>query len=86
MFVQLIHRAKLPIPATLTAALIDQLVCSRARYLLLNVFSTFSQLVMGFIGLRASHTVGWVRDLTDAQQRTLGVNVTFLRQLRVKSR
>jgi len=38
--------AGLPPPASATGALLDQLVCSRARALLLNAFSTFSQVVV----------------------------------------
>ena len=58
-------------PPTLAAILVDQLTCARASTLLLNAFSTFSQLVMGRIGLRhplghERYELGWVRDLTAA--------------------
>jgi hypothetical protein len=36
--------------------------------LLLNVFSTFSQLVEVHVGLAAGEKVGWVRDLLPAAQ------------------
>ena len=68
----------LPMPDAIAATILDQQVCSHARHFVLNIFSTFSQLVMGLIGLRHSR-IGYVRDLTPKQQRTLGVNVTFWR-------
>ena len=70
----------LPMPDAIAATILDQQVCSHARHFVLNIFSTFSQLVMGLIGLRHPR-IGYVRDLTPQQQRTLGVNVTFWRQL-----
>jgi hypothetical protein len=70
----------LPPPAAVSAGLLDQLVCSRAKVLMLNVFSTFSQLAMGYIGLRNAQTLGWVRDLTPPQQKMLGVKVNFWRK------
>ncbi len=48
--------------------------------LLLNAFSTFSQLVMGRIGLRHARALGGVRDLSRKQQRQLGVKVAFWRR------
>lgn len=81
----LLADAKLPLPPTLAAILVDQLTCARASTLLLNAFSTFSQLVMGRIGLRhplghERYELGWVRDLTRRQQARLGVSVTFWRR------
>ena len=70
----------LPIPDAIAATILDQQVCSHARHFVLNIFSTFSQLVMGLIGLRHPR-IGYVRDLTPQQQRAAGVNVTFWRQL-----
>mmetsp|Transcript_7023 Transcript_7023/g.19781 ORF Transcript_7023/g.19781 Transcript_7023/m.19781 type:complete len:221 (-) Transcript_7023:333-995(-) len=61
-------------------AIIDQLVCSRASYLLLNIFSTFSQMVIAHIGVRHSEKIGFVRDLTLSQQGALGVHVDFWRR------
>ena len=66
----------------LAATLLDQLVCARASHLVLNAFSTFSQLVMGRIGLEHAQTVGWARDLNEAQQRAVGVTVLFHRRTR----
>ena len=72
--------SSLPLPTALSAILVDQLACSRARVLLLNAFSTFSQLVMGRIGLSHPRSLGWVRDLSQQQQRQLGVTVSFWRR------
>ena len=72
-----VARAALPLPPALAAILLDQLTCARAERLLLNAFSTFSQLVMGRIGLWHAESLGWVRDLNRRQQRQLGVNVAF---------
>jgi hypothetical protein len=71
--------AQLKLPWELAAPIIDQLVCSRARYFVLNIFSTFSQAVMAHVGLADGARVGWVRDLTPQQQRHLGVDVVFWR-------
>lgn len=84
-FAPLLREARLPLPPTLAAILLDQLACAHASTLLLNAFSTFSQLVMGRIGLRhplghPSIELGWVRDLTKRQQARLGVNVAFWRR------
>merc|ERR1712137_1435546 len=76
-YAPLVQNAQLRIPTPLASALIDQLVCSRASTLLLNGFSTFSQLVMGHIGLRHPELIGWTRDLSDAQQRQLKIRVLF---------
>lgn len=73
----LIKASALPVPRKLLEPLLDQLVCSKASWLVLNVFSTFSQLTMGFIGLRLGPEVGWTRDLTEEEQRLAKVNVTF---------
>ena len=56
--------------------------CARSTKLVLNAFSTFSQMVMVHIGLREATSVGWTRDLTRAQQRALGVRLAFWRSLR----
>ena len=42
-FAPMIAAAALPLPARLAAVLLDQMVCAQAEHLLLNVFSTFSQ-------------------------------------------
>ncbi|MEC8818324.1 MAG: hypothetical protein VXX30_04495, partial [Planctomycetota bacterium] len=57
--------------------LLDQLTCARASSLLLNAWSTFSQLVMGRVGMQRAELVGWTRDLSPADQRRLGVRVDF---------
>mmetsp|Transcript_23521 Transcript_23521/g.51378 ORF Transcript_23521/g.51378 Transcript_23521/m.51378 type:complete len:334 (-) Transcript_23521:551-1552(-) len=62
-------------------ALVDQLVCAAASTLLLNVFSTFSQLIMTRIGLQHKRRVGWVRDLSQEQQARLGIRVRFLQRI-----
>eukprot|EP00966_Prymnesium_polylepis_P134905 3117849-Prymnesium_polylepis.1 len=72
-------RARLP--PELLAVLLDQLVCAKARVLLLNVFSTFSQMVLSRVGLLHPHELGWVRDVTRTQQRQLGIEVRFLRRI-----
>ena len=57
-----------------------------AKLLLLNAYSTFSQLVMGRIGMDSvtiKHKVarvGWTRDLTATAQKRLGVRVWFWRR------
>lgn len=67
------------LPDGVANVLLDQLVCARASHLVLNAFSTFSQLVMGRIGMEKPAIVGWARDLNEAQQRRLGVTVDFWR-------
>ena len=67
------------LPDGIGSVLLDQLVCARASHLLLNAFSTFSQLVMGRMGMARPDVVGWARDLNDEQQRRLGVSVGFWR-------
>ena len=56
-----------------------------ARLLLLNAYSTFSQLVMGRVGMNSAR-VGWTRDLTAAAQKRLGVRVWFWRRERLPTR
>ena len=75
-----VHAALLPLPQTLSAILLDQLTCARASVLLLNAYSTFSQIVMGRIGLARPKSLGWVRDLNRRQQQELGVQVRFWRR------
>ena len=72
--------AELRLPRELALPMIDQLVCSHARYFVLNVFSTFSQAVVAHVGLAHGATVGWVRDLTPRQQRRIGIGVSYWRQ------
>ena len=57
--------------------LFDQLTCARAQSLLLNAFSTYSQLIMGRVGMQHADAIGWTRDLTAQQQRRTGVSVEF---------
>ena len=75
----LVDAADLGMPADLAATLLDQLVCARARTLLLNIYSTFSQLVMSQIGMRRGG-LGFVRDLDPTQQRVAGVRLTYWRR------
>ncbi|EOD12444.1 hypothetical protein EMIHUDRAFT_104301 [Emiliania huxleyi CCMP1516] len=69
-----------PLHRSVLAPVVDQLVCARASALLLNVFSTFSQLLMAHIGMRRPERVGFVRDLSELAQRDLGVHVDFWRR------
>ena len=69
-----------PLHRSVLAPVVDQLVCARASALLLNVFSTFSQLLMAHIGMRRPERVGFVRDLSELVQRDLGVHVDFWRR------
>ena len=79
-FEPLLRQALLPLPPALSAILVDQLTCARSKRLLLNAFSTFSQLVIGRMGLTHRDTLGWVRDLSRQQQQALGVSVAFWRR------
>lgn len=65
------------LPRPILDVLLDHAVCSRARHLLLNVYSTFSQLVMGHIGMAHPLQVGWTRSLNSKQQKALGVTVQY---------
>lgn len=58
-------------------AVLDQLVCASAKAFKLNAWSTFSQMVMGHIGLRHPKAIGWNRDMSEKQQRHAGVDVSF---------
>ena len=79
-FAHLLSSARLKLAPALAAILADQLACSQASILLLNAFSTFSQLVLGRLGLQHRESLGWVRDLSSRQQRALGVTVAFWRR------
>jgi hypothetical protein len=79
-FEKILRDVHSPLPPALTAILVDQLTCSRAQVLLLNAYSTFSQLVMGRIGLTHADALGWVRDLTRKQQHRLDITVIFWRR------
>ena len=60
--------------------LLDQLVCARAEHLVLNIFSTFSQMMQTRIGLDHADVVGgWTRDLTTRQQVALHLDVQYWR-------
>lgn len=76
----LVSAAKLQLPPSLASILLDQLTCAHASVLVLNAFSTFSQLVMGRVSLHHRRGLGWVRDLSKEQQRALGVHVVFWRR------
>ena len=79
-FAHVLNESLLPLPPALAAILVDQLTCAHASRLMLNVYSTFSQLVMGRIGLRHRETLGWVRDLNRKQAEAVGVSVAFWRR------
>ena len=71
-------RTGVQLPAGIREVLLDQLVCARATTLLVNAFSTFSQLVMGRISMaRPEVGIGWTRNLSAEQQKQLGVTVDF---------
>jgi len=69
----------LELPDGIANVLIDQLTCARAQSLLLNTWSTFSQLIMGRVGMQHANLVGWTRDLAPADQKRIGVTVAFWR-------
>ena len=77
MFSSTVDAHALDVHPAVRDVLLDQLVCSRAGTLLLNAYSTFSQLVMGRIGLDAPAQVGWTRELSSAVQKRLGVRVRY---------
>ena len=60
--------------AALADVVLDQHVCARADYFLLNVFSTFSSLVAMRVGLRRG--LGYVRALSGERQSKIGVQVS----------
>jgi hypothetical protein len=76
--------ARLEVANEIAHVLIDQRVCAASPLLLLNAFSTFSQMVMGRVGL-GHPAIGWARDLNALQQKRAGVRVEFLKQKRVLS-
>ena len=80
-FEPLVHAAELPLPPSLAAILLDQLTCAHAQVFILNAFSTFSQMVVGRVGLRHPRTLGWLRDLTRRQETSLGIHVSYWRRL-----
>lgn len=65
------------LPAGLRDVLLDQLVCARAEHLVLNIFSTFSQMMQTRIGLDHPDVVGWTRDLSKRHQAKLKVDVEY---------
>lgn len=73
--------ARLAVPPEIAHVLIDQRVCASAPLLLLNAWSTFSQMVIGRVGL-ANRAIGWARDLNLAQQTRAGVKISFLKKMR----
>ena len=79
-FSDLVAAARLPLHPNVRDVLLDQLVCAHARLLLLNAYSTFSQLVQGRIGMRFASRVGWTRELAAATQAQLGVQVRYWRR------
>ena len=81
-YAAVVRAASLPLPASLASALVDQLVCAEASSLLLNAFSTFSLLVLGWIGNRHPAEIGW--EMTDLKYehrftvlRHLGVHLAY---------
>ncbi|KAL1511878.1 hypothetical protein AB1Y20_005160 [Prymnesium parvum] len=73
-FSKLVDGSSISMPPGVRDVLLDQLVCSRAKWLLLNAYSTFSQLVMSRIGMSVPSRVGWTRELTKQSQQKLGVH------------
>lgn len=73
------NAAALPLPATIGSVLLDQLVCGRADHLLLNIYSTFSQLVIGRVGMREGGP-GWTRDLSADWRNRMGVSLSYWRR------
>ena len=70
------------LPRGLRDTLLDQLVCARSSHLVLNVFSTFSQMMLTRIGLdHPDEAGGWTRSLDAEQQRALGIDVDYWRAL-----
>ena len=68
-------------PQGLTNVLLDQMVCARADHLVLNIFSTFSQMMLTRMGLDHPGEVGWTRDLSAEQKRSLNVDVEYWKDL-----
>jgi hypothetical protein len=68
---------RLALPPGLSGPLLDQMLCSRAQRLLLNAWSTFSQITMGHIGLRNAMQVGWTTDLSLRDQEAVGAEVHY---------
>ena len=73
------------LPQGLHDVLLDQMVCSRADHIMLNIFSTFSQMMLTRIGLDHPNLVGWTRELGTYQQELTGVTVDFWKTLRIQS-
>ena len=67
------------LPKGLVSVLLDQMVCARSQHLLLNIWSTFSQMMLTRIGLDHPKTGGWARGLTDRTKRRLGLDVSYWR-------
>ena len=69
------------LPREVGRELVDQLVCAGAPTLLLNAFSTFSQLVLARIGMHHALRIGWVHELSLEQQGAVGVRLAYLRRI-----
>ena len=77
-----VQAAEPALPRGLRDTLLDQLVCARSSHLVLNVFSTFSQMMLTRIGLdHPDEAGGWTRSLDAEQQRALGIDVDYWRAL-----
>ena len=59
-------------------AVLSLVLLEQAPHMLLNAYSTFSQLIMGRIGLRRPAQLGWTRKLSPKQQAEVGVSVSFM--------
>ena len=70
-------RGAAPVPSVAVAEAASSRPGARAESLLLNAFSTYSQLIMGRIGLQHPDKLGWTRELNAAQQQQVGVRVEF---------
>ena len=69
------------LPAALRDTLLDQMICARSDLLVLNIFSTFSQMMLTRIGLDHPERVGWARDFPISAQRALGIEVDYWRAM-----
>jgi hypothetical protein len=82
-FRQVVTRAATRLPPGLASVLLDQFVCARSQHLLLNVFSTFSQMMVTRIGLDHAN-IGWIRSLdANASAALGGIDINYWTSLPV---
>ena len=80
-YASIVRAGGLQLPSSLSAPLVDQLVCAQASRLLLNAYSTFSTLVTGWIGNQHPTQVGW--ELTEMAKGPRGQKEAALLRLGV---